>query len=661
MKTTTTMLVITAITITATIATAAEDTALFGSKDYYPSADHPIGWRGDGRGYYPGATPVDSFTEGTPTTMTLLGAAGKRGSGKEGTHPDVSDDKAKNIVWRTRMPAYGQSQPIIVGDKVFTTADPDMLICCDMTSGDILWQHRTSVFAAQGVDPAVAEKVDSYLQWANVAKIPLHGRTGAYGRIPKEWDTKYVPMLEEFGVSRAIFARLVAEHPYGEKAAPMLAEYDKHLAALKALKPGDKCEYMGRELYRDINKALEWIQKEYAVPFTMGWDPYVGWAFATPVSDGEAVYVSFGQGQSAAFDLEGKRLWMAHIPYYDSKRKQEILPGKGGHISVRAKHCPSPMIAGDILVVQAPDQLSGLNKKTGDVLWKRPDITPGKGYRVGSHYAMKLESGRWIIVTTANLALDATTGETVAELAGVTGGGGETGGSSIIGHGNRVWFNGQENRADKFISLAFTETDGKVEAKVIFKLDGHRRSNNTPILADGYIYRFMRIGKDIIKADDGSIAGETGINAHHDFSYASPILAGKTFFRINGRERRRTDLRLATGVVTQPLGAPGKVGRVNDKNMIVEGAPPPDFRVSTYGPEIYENLEKLVAMPMEERRKYFTWGLPYYELSGGMADTMGYGGFCATGNRVVLRTVSSLVCIGDPEVPYDWNPGSKTK
>ena len=35
----------------------ADDTAPLGSPDFYPSPEHPVGWRGDGSGRFPGATP----------------------------------------------------------------------------------------------------------------------------------------------------------------------------------------------------------------------------------------------------------------------------------------------------------------------------------------------------------------------------------------------------------------------------------------------------------------------------------------------------------------------------------------------------------------------------------------------------------------------------
>jgi len=35
-----------------------------------------------------------------------------------------------------------------------------------------------------------------------------------------------------------------------------------------------------------------------------------------------------------------------------------------------------------------------------------------------------------------------------------------------------------------------------------------------------------------------------------------------------------------------------------------------------------------------------------------------YSSPTAQGNRVFLRSHSHLYCIGDPKVPYDWNPAS---
>jgi len=90
------------------------DKAPLGSADFYPSPVHPVGWRGDGTGQFPGATP--------PTTWSR-GPNGER----------------KNILWEAKLPCYSWSTPIVVGGKVFTRSEPYDLICLDKFTGKVLW------------------------------------------------------------------------------------------------------------------------------------------------------------------------------------------------------------------------------------------------------------------------------------------------------------------------------------------------------------------------------------------------------------------------------------------------------------------------------------------------------------------------------------------
>src|SRR5688572_28881829 len=83
-----------------------------GHPDFYPSHDRPVGWRGDGTGAWPGATVVKTWNAAT----------------------------GANIAWKTPMPGPSFSQPIVVGDKVFTLADPNWLVCLHARDGKVLWR-----------------------------------------------------------------------------------------------------------------------------------------------------------------------------------------------------------------------------------------------------------------------------------------------------------------------------------------------------------------------------------------------------------------------------------------------------------------------------------------------------------------------------------------
>ncbi len=88
-----------------------------GALTFMPTAEHPVGWRGDGTGRFPGATP--------PTSWQRL----RSGSGYE----------VKGIRWMTPLPNTGVSSPIIVGQRIYLTTDFADLVCLDKVTGRILW------------------------------------------------------------------------------------------------------------------------------------------------------------------------------------------------------------------------------------------------------------------------------------------------------------------------------------------------------------------------------------------------------------------------------------------------------------------------------------------------------------------------------------------
>ena len=81
-------------------------------------APQPSGWRGDGTGRYPKASP--------PLEWDI----------DDGTH----------ILWKASV-GKSHSSPVVVGERVVVTAEKDLLVCLDRTSGKILWQ-RDHAFSA---------------------------------------------------------------------------------------------------------------------------------------------------------------------------------------------------------------------------------------------------------------------------------------------------------------------------------------------------------------------------------------------------------------------------------------------------------------------------------------------------------------------------------
>jgi outer membrane protein assembly factor BamB len=123
-------------------ATPSSDVPL-GSPAFQPTPQRPIGWRGDGTGCYPGATP--------PTEWEV-----KR---------DGSDTSVKNVVWKASLPSTGVSSPIIVGEQIFVTSEIADLVCLDKKTGRVLWIRSNPEFEGlsdedRKADPAYAAKLE---------------------------------------------------------------------------------------------------------------------------------------------------------------------------------------------------------------------------------------------------------------------------------------------------------------------------------------------------------------------------------------------------------------------------------------------------------------------------------------------------------------------
>jgi len=95
-----------------------------GSTKFQPTPDRPVGWRGDGTGRYPGATPPIRWERR------------KSGSGYA----------ASGIAWALPLPNTGVSCPIVVGPRLFLTVEPSDLMCVDKASGQILWIRSNPAF-----------------------------------------------------------------------------------------------------------------------------------------------------------------------------------------------------------------------------------------------------------------------------------------------------------------------------------------------------------------------------------------------------------------------------------------------------------------------------------------------------------------------------------
>jgi len=161
----------------------------------------------------------------------------------------VSYDE-KNIVWLTRLPERTNACPLVVGDKVFTVAEPDELLCLDKKTGKILWRRLN----------------------------------GFYEATPEE-DRKATP----------VFAQI----------APLAAELEQTYDYEKGLELRRKI----RDLLISVDKEKYDIKWDGHLAAHFG---IVGLS-TTPCSDGKNVYVFVGNGVAACYGLDGSRKWITRL------------------------------------------------------------------------------------------------------------------------------------------------------------------------------------------------------------------------------------------------------------------------------------------------------------------------------------------------------------
>jgi outer membrane protein assembly factor BamB len=206
---------------------------------------------------------------------------------------------SRNIQWVVDMPEYSFSTPVVVGDRLFTTAEPADLLCLDKATGKLLWVRSTLAWYAAEEDEKTAA-------------------------------------AKEFSGDRAKIERL---EKLNEDYAKDPAKVD--LKARKALE---------KELVDWVGKSKQY---NYHCP---GWGG--GNSAPTPCTDGKVIYAWHGEaGTLGCYALDGTRQWIRYI--------HPIGKGDGSHHGVNG----SPVICGDMLIIPGWGCVIGVERATGKEVW----------------------------------------------------------------------------------------------------------------------------------------------------------------------------------------------------------------------------------------------------------------------------------------------------
>lgn len=293
-------------------------TTLAGGQGLTPPVATSTGYRGDGTARWPDARPVTAW--------------------------DL--ERGINIAWRTPL-IWSKAAPVVVGDRVFVGEEPQTLVCCDLATGRVLWRRESD--ALEILDPHKRRELAADRTAIEDARRALL----ALG--PSPWERRQ--RLLDAGLA----PELVTERLDAADAALYQAVHEH-----------------GKNLHHATGVPLPIVTK-CKKPIRRFTGPWSGYAFATPVSDGNRVWVSHATGSVACYDLDGERQWLQVVPRMMSAGSE----------------CSSPILIDDLLILQLAVkqehrqwmrfdqvQLVALDATTGEERWRsdaldyRPNSTP---------------------------------------------------------------------------------------------------------------------------------------------------------------------------------------------------------------------------------------------------------------------------------------------
>jgi len=200
-----------------------------------------VGWRSDGTGCYPKAEPP---LEWSPTT---------------------------NVVWKTPLPGYGVSHPVLLGERVFTCSEPATLLCLNRGDGKILWQ-KSSSYAELSLDPELLERLQG--EQAEVAELKARwermGRPGVFAIEANLHDRPPAPTLPRSPGHHAEWIRACKGGP----AAMSNFDYAGPLTKMAllgnvAIRAGERVTWNSAELRATPDSAKRFIRREYRKGWTL--------------------------------------------------------------------------------------------------------------------------------------------------------------------------------------------------------------------------------------------------------------------------------------------------------------------------------------------------------------------------------------------------------
>ncbi|QDU04457.1 outer membrane biogenesis protein BamB [Gimesia chilikensis] len=216
----------------------------------------------------------------------------------------------KNLAWQVAIPGYGQSSPVIWGERVFTTSvegeNKEILhvVCYSLRTGKLLWKHsqsstfpeKNSVYISRAAPTPVvdADGIYAYFESGDIISLTHTGQ--------RNWS---VSLKERFGAPQNKFG--LAASPVQLKNRLMILIDDEGPSCLTAISKAD-----GKTLWKTNRKSRISWSSPMLVPFDdsvqvvcssagslEGYDPQNGkllWSFNKVGGNDKTTPLPVGQG-----------------------------------------------------------------------------------------------------------------------------------------------------------------------------------------------------------------------------------------------------------------------------------------------------------------------------------------------------------------------------
>ena len=235
-----------------------------------------------------------------------------------------------NIVWKTGLPSWSNSSPIVTRGRVFviseTLAGFPVLFCVNARTGEIMWQREIDHLDAL---PPVRQR-EAREHWRKTfAAWPrfLQWRAAAGAALKNEpADSEKARPIAEEGAADGFRLAYDAQRKAWTAGFPGMVEAKEYGGGIPKYWPGG--------------------------PYGGHW---FGYSYPTPVADGESVYVAASYNAVVCFDMEGNRRW--------------VNWERSGGAHNGCLFAPSPILAGDHVVVQAAGRVRAIHRRTGVEAW----------------------------------------------------------------------------------------------------------------------------------------------------------------------------------------------------------------------------------------------------------------------------------------------------